>query len=176
MNISVNTRYYMLNFDIKVELYPDYTNVDIAASKGEMISDVKEEVNPQALADYLAFVDEAKSILEDYDLMILEKSNSKSSDTSKYFTLADLEQNVIGTMKFVIFLRISNHEPTDDPETLEWIRQKREHTKEKYNVKWKVRNIIVNKKEFSDYDEAIDYIEECAEKYSNTLKRRPKNN
>lgn len=174
MKISVNTRYTMLNLDIKVELCPDYTNVDIAAAKGEMISDIKDEINPQALADYLAFIDEAKSILEDYDLMIMGKSDSKSSDTSKYFTLADLEQNVVGTMKFVIFLRISNHEPTDDPETLEWIRQKRERTKEKYGVKWKVRNIIVNKKEFSDYDEAIDYIEECAERYSNTLKRRPK--
>ena len=156
-----------LNMDIIVELDRDVEQV--AAS---MISADRDKIDAQTLADYHAFIAEAILELEDHNLIILEKSESKTSETSKYFTLADLEQNVLGTMKFVIFLRISNHSPTEDEDVLQWIRKRRESTTRKLGVKWKVRDIRINDEIFTNYDDAVAYIGECAEKYQQSLHRR----
>lgn len=155
-----------LEFDITIILYPELH--EIAAS---VISSDPEEVDDQALADYHAFILESELILEDNELMLLEKSSSKSSPTSKYYTICDLEQNIVGSMKSVIFLRISNHGATDDADIKKWIRQQREKTAANYNVKWKVREVIVNNQTFKDYDDALDYMRECAKNYSQILKK-----
>lgn len=158
---------HALNLDVIVEL--DYEVQPIAAS---MISADKDNIDEQTLADYNAFINEAILELEDHDLIVLETSKSKSSETSKYFTLADLEQNVLGTMKFVIFLRISNHTPTEDEDVLQWIRERRESTTRKLGVKWKVRDIRVNNETFTNYDDAVAYVGECAGKYQQSLHRK----
>lgn len=164
MKMLRNKNESSINFNIAVELICYDSTIE-----SSVISADKAKVDPQSLADYLAFIDEAVLELEDHDLIILEKSGSKSSLTSKYFTLADLEQNVIGDMKFVIFLRISNHLPTTDEDVLDWIRKKRKDTADKLKVKWKVRNIIVNNETFDDYDSAIEYIGYCAERYQKSI-------
>ena len=155
---------YELSIDIIVEL--DY---DIEAVAASVISADKDKIDEQTLADYEAFINEAILELEDHDLIILERSNIKSSETSKYFTLTDLEQNVLGTMKFVIFLCVSNHPPTEDEDVLEWIRERRESTTKKLGVKWKVRDIRVNDTTFTNYDDAVAYVGKCAERYQQSL-------
>lgn len=156
-----------LNINIVVEL--DY---DVQPISSSMISADKNKVDAQTLADYEAFINEAILELEDHDLIILENSESESSKTSKYFTLADLEQNVLGTMKFVIFLRISNHSPTEDEDVLKWIRERRESSTKKLGVKWKVRDIRINDETFTNYDDAVEYVGECAERYQQSLHRK----
>lgn len=157
-------RGYELNISIVVEL--DYDTEAVAAS---VISSDKNKIDEQALADYEAFINEVILELEDHDLIILEKSRSKSSETSRYFTLADLEQNVLGTMKFVIFLRVSDHPSTEDEDILQWIRERRESTTKKLGVKWKVRDIRVNDNIFTNYDDAVAYVGECAKRYQQSL-------
>ena len=157
-------RGYELNISIVVEL--DYDTEAVAAS---VISSDKNKIDEQALADYEAFINEVILELEDHDLIILEKSRSKSSETSRYFTLADLEQNVLGTMKFVIFLRVSDHPSTEDEDILQWIRERRESTTKKLGVKWKVRDIRVNDNTFTNYDDAVAYVGECAKRYQQSL-------
>lgn len=156
---------FTLSIQVELECYAE----SVAAS---MISPNKDEVDAQALSDYYAFIDEAVLEIEDHDLIILERSDSKSSKTSRYFTIADLEQNVCGTMKFVIFLRISNHTRTEDEDILRWIRDKRDTTAEYLGVKWKVRDVLVNNVQFANYDDAVEYIGKKAAEYSQTLKGR----
>lgn len=161
-----------LQFNVQVNIECYNSSKNIAAS---VISSDKNKIDDQVLADYLAFIDEAILEIEDHDLIVLEQSKSGSSQTSRYFTLADLDQNVCGTMKFVIFLRISNHVRTDNDEVLKWIREKRNNTAEKFKVKWKVREIIVNDSRFDDYDSAVEYVGECAEKYKQSLNKHHSN-
>lgn len=159
----------LADMDINIVVELDY---DVQPISSSMISADKDKVDEQTLADYESFINEAILELEDHDLIILERSESESSKTSRYFTLADLEQNVLGTMKFVIFLRISNHSPTEDEDVLQWIRDRRESSTKKLGVKWKVRDIRINDEIFTNYDDAVEYIGECAERYQKSLHRK----
>lgn len=140
---------------IMIDIVFDYADVAVAASK---IYPVKQAglIDDQALSDYLAFIQEVISEIEDAGLVIIEERSSKSSETSKYYTLADDMQYAQNTMKYVIFLRISDHVPQLTADQQAWVNDVRNATKHKYGVKWKVRYITVNESTNYSYEEAIE--------------------
>ena len=72
-------------------------------------------------------------------------------------------------MKYIIFLRISDHTPKLTPKQLEMIREKRTAVAKEYGVKWKLAYFLVNKNQYVDYDQAIEAIEEKAIEYMHRL-------
>ena len=127
------------------------------------------EIDGQALGDYLFFIVQALSELDDAGLTVIEQHDSKSSETSKYFTLADEDQLKEGNMKYVIYLRISDHVPKLTPTQKKFINNKRKEDSNKLKVKWKLRQILVNKEHFLTYDEAAEYVGKKAIEYKKSL-------
>lgn len=143
-------------------------------------------VDEQALADYNSFIEDTKAEIEDLDLEIIDSNKSKRSYTSRYFTIVDLDQYVQHTLRYLIFLRISDHTDADFGEDQisinKAVRERRNQIKERlskeqgHKVIWKVKEVIVNGSRFASYDEAIEYIRELAEQWSATLKSHPRFN
>ena len=170
---------------ITVEVVVDrYHEDNIAASSIKPIKPnypVDDTVDEQALADYDSFIQDSIAELEDLDLEISEYNISSRSDSSRYFTIVDLTQEIEHTMKYMIFLRISDHFPIDrtseeQKRIDEGIRKYRNKTRAKFieqqghKVTWKVRQVIVNGQEFDSYDSALTRIKELAEQWAEMLK------
>lgn len=145
---------------------------------------VDHSVDEQALADYNSFIEDCKAEIEDLDLEIIDSNKSKRSYTSRYFTIVDLDQHVQHTLRYLIFLRISDHLDAnfgDDQIAINRvIRDHRDRLKDKlskeqgHRVVWKVKEVIVNGSRFTSYDEAIEYVRELAEQWSAILKSHPR--
>ena len=127
------------------------------------------KVNDQALADYYCFILELLLELDDAGLVVIDEHNSNISETSKYYTLADEEQFKNDDMKYIIYLRVSDHVLKLTEKQKKLINQKRKEESSKLKVKWKVRNIVVNNNEFATYDEAIEYVRKKASEYKQSL-------
>lgn len=155
---------------ITIDVVFDYADVAVAASK---IRPVKQYglIDDQALSDYLAFVQEIISEIEDAGLVIIEERDSKSSETSKYYTLADDMQYVQNAMKYVIFLRVSDHIPQLTDAQQAWVNDVRKATKQKYKVKWKVRYITVNETTNYSYEEAIEEVKQRLVSFKQALSK-----
>lgn len=161
--------------DFNIDIYFDldgYTD-QVAASTQSKIHSIHNngKLDQNALSEYLLFIEQAQIEIEDAGLVILEHNDSKSSETSKYYTLADIDQYESGNMKYVIFLRISDHVPQLSAEQRQWIRQRREATSNHFKVKWKVRSIVVNDRTFYSYDDAIEYVASQAKQYKIALSK-----
>ena len=170
--MKILARRTISQFEIEVVVDFELDEEYIQSAKIRPVMTKDGQIDGQALSDYLAFIEQAESELEDVGLVIIDESDSRSSETSKYFTLADKKQYENDSMKYVIFLRISDHVPDYTEEQKRWIRQKRDDTKSKLKVKWKVRRILVNNEEFDDYDDAAEYVAKKAEEYIGTLNQR----
>ena len=78
-----------ITIDIDVHLEPIVNNVAAAFSNIKPVYDDNMEIDEQALADYDNFIEELLGELEYYDFKLLRASESKSSVTSRYYTLAN---------------------------------------------------------------------------------------
>lgn len=163
---KLNEAIHTFTINIKVNFEPDIQFLEEVEVRPILIDG---EIDQQALGDYLAFILEALSELDDVGLEVIEQHDSKSSETSKYFTLADEDQYKNGTMKYIIYLRISDHVPNLSIDQKKLLKQKRDDDSSKLKVKWKVRQITVNNETFSTYDEAIKYVGKKALEYKSSL-------
>ena len=141
-------------------------------------------IDEQALADYMCFIQDSVEELEDLGLEIIESNTSEVSKTSRYFTLVDIEQDIEHTMKYMIFLRLSDHLlELDDEENADRVqkavRYHRDQTKlaqekvQGHRVIWKVREIIVNGERFDNYDDAIQFVRSRAAEWIELLRNDP---
>lgn len=174
--------------EIRVEVLVDryYVPVQVTSSIDPVQPNypIDKSIDEQALADYDSFIEDSREEIESMDREIVEQNKSNKSPTSRYFTLVDLTQHVEHSIQYMIFLRISDHFPTDtdDEEHREIdqaIRQHRDSTKARlsaeqgHRVVWKVRQIIVNGERYSSYDEALDRVRQLVREWSQLLQSHP---
>ena len=152
-----------ITIDIDVHLEPIVNNVAAAFSNIKPVYDDNMEIDEQALADYDNFIEELLGELEYYDFKLLRASESKSSVTSRYYTLANEEQVESDDIKYIVFLRISEHHASLDEEQKAWVRNERRKDLERFkkpvtkkHQKFKVKEIIVNNESFASYDDALE--------------------
>lgn len=127
------------------------------------------EIDSQALADYEDFIEDILAEFDYIGLEVIHEQGSNLSKTSRYYTLADAEQYKDDNMKYIIYLRVSDHIATLSPEQKKIIRQKRKDDSSRLRAKYKVRNIIVDNKTFETYDDALEYVIKKAAEYKQTL-------
>ena len=158
---------------IDVDVYWQFYDNHIAAGKVANIIKPDGELDEQAYLDYMAFIEEAEYRMVDVGLKILQRTVSQSfPNTSHYYTLCNERQYENDTMKYIIFLRISDHTPKLTPEQIELVRKKRTNTANAYGVKWKLAYFLVNKSKFIDYDQAIEEMERLAKDYMRRLENK----
>ena len=156
-----------LTFDVSVTFEVD--NQLLESTPIRPIVTAEGEIDDQALSDYNGFILELLFELEDAVLIVIDEHDSNFSETSKYYTLADEEQFHNENMKFIIYLRVSDHVLKLTKEQKKLINQKRKEESSKLKVKWKVRNIVVNDNLFTSYDDAIEFVGHKAEEYKRSL-------
>ena len=163
-----------LPFDILVTFEVD--NQLLESTPIRPIMTAEGEIDDQALSDYYCFILELLFELDDAGLVVIDEHNSNISETSKYYTLADEEQFKNDDMKYIIYLRISDHVLQLTEKQKKLINQKRKEESSKLKVKWKVKNVVVNDNLFTSYDEAIEYVSHKVEEYKQALKNHQEEN
>lgn len=157
---------------IIIEVNIGYWELMLTAS----ISKIKNRnglVNPQAYAEFEAFVDTIEGLMVTYDFEIMEDSISDVSKISRYYYFYPRDKKT-GELKnkFLIIFRLSDHATPELSKDMKIRRNKYFQTKSKeyskrtddYPQAYKVLNVVVNNKTFADYDEAIDAIDELFNK------------
>lgn len=165
-----------ITIDIDVYLEPVVTDVAAAYSNIKPVYNENKEIDEQALADYDCFIEELLGEFEYNGLKLLRASESKSSATSRYYTLADEAQVNAKDIKYIIFLRVSEHHAALDEEQKAWVREQRrkdlEHFKQpktKNKQRFKVREVLVNNETYPSYDAAIADIENKIQEWLNAV-------
>lgn len=140
---------------------------DIRSSEIVPIMYEVDNINPQALADYEAFVINVMGLIESMEFELKEFEKSTKSETSYYFAFyaKDNEGNL--KTKFIFIMRLSDHRLDVDRG-----KNYRQELADKYKElptkegrqKWKLLNVVVNGKTFDSYDEALDMIDETFER------------
>lgn len=134
-------------------------------------------IDEQALADYDAFVDNIYACLYNR-FEIVEVEESPRSKSSWYFWLygKDAEGNV--ATKFLVRLRISDHEYSErhsKKAERKYVGSKAQELKQpasKSSQDWKIRNITINGDKYSSYEEAEDAIYEKMDRLSAELNNK----
>lgn len=172
-----NIQEYNIEVCYSVEL-----DLDIAASTYSSIKPVRlpnGETDQQALADYNAFADNVYEILC-YYFDIVDINFSDSSDTSRYFYMYAKDKDGNLATKFIIRLRLSDHDYGPEHDTKkehEHITKRSQELKKpssKKTQRWKFRNIIVNDKTCFSYIDAEDEIESRMESLQKHLLKKKK--
>ena len=134
------------------------------------------ELDEKALAEYDDFIDELIGEIEYQGFKLLRASESESSATSRYYTLADKNQIANKDIKFLVFLRVSDHHPKLDENQKAWVRNQREKDRERFkqpqtkaSQRFKVRSLLVNGEEFESYDSAMEYAVKKLEEWHNSI-------
>ena len=165
------------NLNIDIDVYFEFDGYSLVAST--KIEDVYKdgEVDGLALIEYETFVEECANEIRFVGFEILDESESRSSVTSHYFTLASEDDILKDDIKYLIFLRISDHKPNLTKEQKQWIREQRDNKAEFYKQpkykdkqRWKVRQVVVNGGEFYSYDDAVKHIIKLAESWLQSIK------
>jgi hypothetical protein len=151
-----------ITIDIDVHLEPVVNNVAAAFSNIKPVYDDSMEIDEQALADYDNFIEELLGELEYNDFKLLRASESKSSVTSRYYTLANEEQVKANDIKYIVFLRVSEHHEMLDEDQKAWVREQRKKDLDKFKLpktkkkqRFKVREVLVNNEIYPSYDAAM---------------------
>lgn len=156
-------------FIIDIDVFYEFDDSQIAATKIVDIRRPDGTIDEQALSDYLNFIEQTLYYLEEAGLEIVDMYDSKSSRTSKYITLVDKKQHETDSQKYIIELRISDHTLNLTPAQSDWVKQRRHQIGQSLHAKWKLRKITVNKNTYLDYDDASEAVEKLAIQYANSL-------
>lgn len=157
---------YNVPFDVKVfgSIPSDITPV----------TQLDGRIDEQALADYDAFVSNVYAALcAFFDVVDIEQSDR--SETSWYFYIYAKNHDGDTATKFTIRLRLSDHEYSSRHDVgkekifVEKKVQEYKRPKEKAYQLWKIKQIVVNNKKYSSYDDAEDAIYDELERLSKNL-------
>lgn len=165
-------------FTIDITVFHELITDKIAAAFSNIkpIFSDELELDEKALAEYDDFIDELIGEIEYQGFKLLRASESESSATSRYYTLADKEQVANKDIKFLVFLRVSDHLPKLDENQKAWVRNQREKDCERFkqpqtkaSQRFKVRSLLVNDEEFESYDAAMEYAVKKLEEWHNSV-------
>lgn len=158
-------------------LYTVPFDTSVFASKESDIKPVQlpdGTIDEQALADYNCFIDNIYSCLS-YYFDIAEIEESPKSQTSWYFWLYGKNKDGDIATKFLVRLRVSDHEYSEhhikhsENQYVDYKAQELKRPQNKKVQKWKLREIIINGEHYSSYFEAEDEVEAEMEKLSDYL-------
>ena len=115
-----------------------------------------------AISEYEEFVLNALEIFGEHDFEVVEEAESDRSH-SMYFSLAKHDDFVNKDYKYILFIRISDHEIRERMKSKrkQYYDRKANEIKQptsKQKQTWKFKEIIVNDTIFDSYDDALDEI------------------
>lgn len=181
--IKSDTDVNIIDVLVWIDAYGDIPHLRIAAGTTKdilptMLPDGT--IDQQALANFKAFIDNIFAVLyEYYDIVDIDFSNK--SDTSHYFWVYGKKSDgTIGT-KVVCRLRISDHEYSewhDEAAEKKYVNDRAQsddikRPKEKTTYQqWRIKSIVVDGNKYTDYDDAIDKIEEELEEYAKRISNK----
>lgn len=131
-------------------------------------------IDSQVLADYHAFIETVRDLIADYYNLHIYYKNS-SDDNSFYFGFLAKNSDGSFLLDFEATIRISNHDPHGTPQA--------DHAKKEQNEElmkltdgvrprpWR-KNIIVNDREFSSYEEAYDQVDSIVQRAVQVLEKK----
>ena len=174
-NIPTDVPYITVDIDVIYEAVS--SSVAAAFSNIRPVYDENDEIDEQALADYDNFVEEVIGEMEYHDFKLLRASESKSSATSRYYTFANEHQVEAKDIKYIVFLRISEHHEMLDEDQKAWVREQRKKDLEKFKQpkskkkqKFKLKEILVNNETYTSYDEALEEAVRRIVEWENSVK------
>lgn len=152
---------------IRVDVYYAAETEDIVATDVHPIQDAEGHIDPQALADYHAFIQNAWNVIEYYGFEMFKMKTSKSAPgTSKYAWVAHATEVGKNDTPLIVRLRISDHEQHFADEHLAKIkRHNKEEAEElkrpesKQKQRFFVEDIIVNNERYKTYEDALNAID-----------------
>lgn len=160
MNISK-----MKSFDIVVEFEIEF-NGNIFTSVSDILPIRLEDgtIDKVALDEYEDFVVNLWSLLDFLGYEELDVNDSIFSETSWYVATFKNTVSSKDNIEKIIFIRISDHEISEETRKQRKEYYKREaerlkQPKEKDKQKWRFKNIVVNGERYSSYDDALDDLE-----------------
>jgi hypothetical protein len=162
-----NIPYTVAEFNIEVFYDVDF-DLSIYADENSEIRPVKlpiGERDMQAIADYDSFTINIYGIIGEF-FEEVEMDYSDQSHTFRYFYTYAKSREGTFAAKFMIRLRLSNHEYLERHNAeLEKDAQGYKYPKEKKLQKWKLKQITINGKRYQDYYDAEDAIEQESEEF-----------
>jgi len=125
---------------------------------------VDDTLDDSAMSDYQVFIENLWSTISYYGFQLLKIKESKSFPyTSKYVWLAYAHDVKSGSIPLLIKLRVSDHiQNFSKQRKMELARQTRQEADQlkqptmKKTQKYKAQEIIVNNRQFSTYEEALN--------------------
>lgn len=125
--------------------------------------------NTIALAEYESFLVNTLDIFEDHDFDVIQEKDSPYSK-SYYAALVKKDQVENADYKFILFVRLSDHE--NNKHTVKgkkrYYRDLAEKLKQpttKTKQLWKLKEIVVNNQTFDSYDDALVEIDKLLRQY-----------
>ena len=165
---------YVLEIEVFLEvIYSKYLEEGTAVSEITPFYDAKGIRNQNAFREFEDFIVNILGLFSALGFKDVEYDISRKSGTSHYFTFYSIDKQGNAKEKQLIILRISDHDRAEGMNEEEWRAFQRKQStenqatadryKEKFgkriNQVWAFKNIIINKKEYKSYDDALDEVE-----------------
>ena len=158
---------YRITVDVVYEKNADY----VASSEILPLQNPDGSYDELALSDYEDFIIEVLELFYHHGLDVLEERESPFSK-SAYYSLVRTEDMKNADYKFILFIRLSDHENRQKTRTQK-MKFYDEHAQElkqpssKRHQLWKLKEITVNRQTFNTYEEALDAIDKRLSAYDN---------
>jgi hypothetical protein len=147
--------------DIKVILTP--VTSEVAATDILPLQLDGEKYDKHAVALYDEFIMNILAIFDYYDFVILEEHQSPYTK-SEYYTLVKKSQYEAQDYRYVLFIRISDHETEIETKKskMRYYSAVADEIKQpvtKRKQVWRLKEIIVNNQHYASYEEALEDID-----------------
>lgn len=154
------------NFEDLIKVYRITINIYLENLQLEDIPALKSsdgEYDERALDLYNEFVINTLSVFDAHDFEIIEEHQSPYSK-SEYFSLVKKEDLNNADYKYILFIRLSDHSNNQITRkaTKKFYSDKADQLKQPKNKSkqvWKLKEITVNNKSYSSYEDALEDID-----------------
>lgn len=159
-------------FNLKLAIVVEFELISNVAAAIHSIYNKDGSIDEAALTEYDEFLINLYSVFDYNEFELIEEKQSNRSETSMYYALYDRTKSTKSDIKCIVFVRVSDHDYKEkktkenkkitDKHRKQYFSNEAERMKQpkdKVRQKWKMRNVVVNNTKFSNYDEALDYID-----------------
>lgn len=182
---STNIFPKVINIVVEAGWFDDGSGAGVAAAtfngkelpKGPLLPAEKDAIiTSQMLEDYRSFISSVEELLTDYyKLHVYYKNNSE--DNSFYFGIIAKNSDGSPVLEFNFTLRVSNHPAHRSPQSKEHKKEQKAELKKlvpNVDLKPLTKSILVNDKEFNNYEEAYEAVDKIIESVVNIMTRKKK--
>ena len=159
--------------DIKIDVYHDCELIDVTATDIRPVVNEMKEIDSQAYADYMSFVQTLWNVIEYYGFEMFKMKTSKSfPGTSKYAWVAHASEVGKQDTPLIVKVRVSDHDQhLSDTHLAEVKKQNKLEAeelklpKDKQRQRFFVEDIIVNNQRYKTYEEALNAVDAIIHKW-----------